>query len=378
MASSASLFFDTIFNWDGAGTASSNYTDVTLEAQSPAGTTFDIFDSAAHYLYLGHAEKFDMAIFDLDTFGSLGSLTWQYSIGTGTGWTTFTPASGRYNLDPDDDEGKQYDFTEDGIEQFPSNTLSGWAQTAHNSTTKYWVRVTAATVAANPTVKRIQMRPINAYCTTGDVFRFMQLNNILGGTDFTTTTIPSKETVEDYIIAAQSFIDFTTRKSWRPSLITDEYHQFNLNGFKPQNSDIYKILSVEIWSGASWDKKEYGRKNDFFYVPDTGMVHFSRYFLLPARFASYNAPVWRWGGGEFTQPIKISYLAGRDIHVDQRESGIITEAARKLAAINIIQSGDFGNLTVSGADRIMAAQRAESWSLEVQDELDRLKAFEVF
>ena len=108
------------------------------------------------------------------------------------------------------------------------------------------------------------------------------------------------------------------------------------------------------------------------------MVHFSRYFLLPARFASYNAPVWRWGGGEFTQPIKISYLAGRDIHVDQRESGIITEAARKLAAINIIQSGDFGNLTVSGADRIMAAQRAESWSLEVQDELDRLKAFEVF
>ena len=132
MASSASLFFDTIFNWDGAGTASSNYTDVTLEAQSPAGTTFDIFDSAAHYLYLGHAEKFDMAIFDLDTFGSLGALTWQYSIGTGTGWTTFTPASGRYNLDPDDEEGKQYDFTEDGIEQFPSNTLSGWEQTAHN------------------------------------------------------------------------------------------------------------------------------------------------------------------------------------------------------------------------------------------------------
>ena len=71
MASSASLFFDTIFNWDGAGTASSNYTDVTLEAQSPAGTTFDIFDSAAHYLYLGHAEKFDMAIFDLDTFHNI-------------------------------------------------------------------------------------------------------------------------------------------------------------------------------------------------------------------------------------------------------------------------------------------------------------------
>lgn len=373
MASSASLFFDTVLIHNGT-----TFVPHTLEAQSPAGTAFPIFEAASHYLYLGHAEKFDMAIFDLDTFGSLGALTWQYSISTGTGWTTFTPASGRYNLDPDDDEGQDYDFTEDGIEQFPSNTLVGWAQTTHNSSNKYWIRVTAATVATYPTVKRIQMRPLNAYCTTSDVFRFLQLNNILGGTDFTTTTVPSKETVEDYIIAAQSQIDFTTRKSWRPSYITDEYHQFNLNGFKPQNPDIYRILNLEIWSGAVWDKKEYGRKKDFFFVPDTGMVHFSRYFLLPARFASYNAPVWRWGGGEFTVPIKISYLAGRDIHTDQRESGIITEAARKLAAINIIQSGDFGNLTVSGTDRIMLAQRAESWSMEVQDELDRLKAFEVF
>ena len=78
MPSSASLIFDKIFNFDG----SSTYTDLTLEAQSPAGTAFTIFNTAAYYLYLGHSEKFDMAIFDVDTAGSLGDLTWQYYNGS--------------------------------------------------------------------------------------------------------------------------------------------------------------------------------------------------------------------------------------------------------------------------------------------------------
>ena len=107
MASSASLFFDTIFLFDG----SSTYTNVTLEAQSPAGTSFNIMADTNDVLYLGHSEKFDMAIFDVDTAGSYGTLTWQYY--NGSAWTTFTPASGRYNRDPDEDEGLQFNFTKD-------------------------------------------------------------------------------------------------------------------------------------------------------------------------------------------------------------------------------------------------------------------------
>ena len=61
MASSASLFFDTVLIHNGT-----TFVPHTLEAQSPAGTAFPIFEAASHYLYLGHAEKFDMAIFDLD------------------------------------------------------------------------------------------------------------------------------------------------------------------------------------------------------------------------------------------------------------------------------------------------------------------------
>mgnify|MGYP003141360279 FL=1 len=94
MATTAGAEFDKIFNWDGAGTSSSDYTDVTLEAQSPAGTSFTLFDAAANYLYLGHASKFDMAVFDVDTAGSLGALTWEFS--NGTNFTEFVPGSASF------------------------------------------------------------------------------------------------------------------------------------------------------------------------------------------------------------------------------------------------------------------------------------------
>ena len=60
--------FTKIFTYNG-----SSYTDVTLEAQSPAGTAFAILGATSHYLYLGHDFKFDMAIFDIDTAGSIGA-----------------------------------------------------------------------------------------------------------------------------------------------------------------------------------------------------------------------------------------------------------------------------------------------------------------
>ena len=369
--------FDKIFNWDGVGTSSGDYTDVTLEAQSPAGTSFTLFNSSAHYLYLGHASKFDLAVFDVDTAGDLGDLTWQYRKSDDS-WVTFVPGSARYELDPDDDEGGAYGFDKDGAEIFPPNILSDWATLTINSANLYWVRVTAASVTTSPTIKRIQMRPYAAYCSTKDIYELLQLKNVLSGTDFTTSTVPSKDTVETYIREAQSYIDMYTRKSWRPNYIANEYQQFNLNGFKLDKPDPYKVLSVKIWNGASWDTKTQGRKNDYFLVQDTGMVQFSRYFLLPARFTSYNAPVWRWGGGEFTMPVKVTYLAGRDINTDVRQGGIIQDSTKKLAAISIMRSSDAGSLTVSGVDRISMESRVAAWQEEVNDNLDRMGAFEVF
>jgi hypothetical protein len=169
-----------------------------------------------------------------------------------------------------------------------------------------------------------------------------------------------------------------TRKSWRPNYVVDEYHEFNLNGMKLEMPNPQKIISLKIWNGASWDSKSQGRTQDFFFVPTTGMVQFSRYFLLPARFTSYNAPVWRWGGGEFTMPIKITYLAGRDINTDALQGGIVQEIAKKMAAIDVVRSADFGNLAVSGMDRVSMSEKVNAWQEEIEDRLDFLTAFEVF
>ena len=376
MPTVAGAEFKKIFNWDGGGTTSAHYTDVTLEAQSPAGTSFTILNTAPHYLYLGNDYKFDLAVFDVVTAGGVGALTCEFH--NGTTWTEFIPGSGRYELDPDDDQGAQYNFREDGAEIFPPNILNTWATVAVNSVTHYWVRVSTASVSVAPTIKRIQMRPYSAYCTSKDVFQLLQLGNITGTSDFTTATTPTQATVEQYILESQSFIDFTTRKSWRPNYVVNEYQPFNLNGFKLDKPDAYKIIKLEIWNGGGWDTKRQGRTKDYFLVPDTGMVQFSRYFLLPARFTSYNAPVWRWGGGEFTMPIKVTYLAGRDLQTDIRQGGIITDCCKKLTAIDVMRDADFGNLVVSGMDRVQMSQRIEGWTQEVEDRLDSLRAFEVF
>ena len=370
------LEFTKIYNFDG----SSTYTDVTLEAQSPAGTSFTVLGAAAHILYLGYEERFDMATFDVDVPGVLGTLTWQYY--NGSAWTTFVPGSARLVHDPDaSDFGQTFDFTRDGVELFPVNLLSDWATTEIGpgaGVTRYWIRITAASVTTAPTIKRIQMRPINSYCSTKDIFNLLQLTNISDTTDFTASTLPSKITVEQYIEAAQSKIDYATRKSWRPNYIAEEYHDFNLNGFRLRRNDAYKLLSLEIWNGANWDDKSEGRMNDFFLTPDVGIVYFSRYFLLPARFQSYNAPVWRFGGGEFTNPIRVRYLAGRDVNTNPMEAGLIHDVAKKLTAVDVLRSSDFGQFTVSGTDRVQLLQKIEGWSREVDERLDSLRAWEIF
>ena len=365
--------FTKVFTYNGSG-----YTDVTLEAQKPGGTSFSALAGTSHFLYLGHDSKFDMAVFDIDTAGSLGTLKYEYT-SSSSAWSEFNPSSALYSQDPDDDQDAQYAFDEDGAEMFPLNRLDNWSTQGVNSSTLYWVRISSPTsVSTAPTIKRIQMRPLAAYCSTKDVFELMQLSAVLGGTDFTTSTVPAKDVVEKFIDEAQAYIDYMTRKSWRPNIVYDEYHEFNLSGFKLDRPDPSKVIHLKIWNGSSWDVKTQGRKKDFFLVHDTGMIHFSRYFLLPARFQSYNAPVWRWGGGEFTMPIKVTYLNGRDFNTDVRENGIVHDACKKIAAMNVARSADFGGILVSGMDRVPTPQRLESWKAESDEQLESLRAFETF
>ena len=57
---------------------------------------------------------------------------------------------------------------------------------------------------------------------------------------------------------------------------------------------------------------------------------------------------------------------------------MIYDIAKKMSAIDDMRSSDFGQLVVSGTDRIQLIQKIEGWNMEIEDRLDSLRAFEVF
>ena len=77
-------------------------------------------------------------------------------------------------------------------------------------------------------------------------------------------------------------------------------------------------------------------------------------------------------------PVKVTYLAGRDINTDSRQGGMVQDICKKMAAIDVMRSADFGNIAVSGMDRVSMSEKLGAWQEEIEDRLDFLTAFEVF
>jgi len=376
MPTTANEQFDYVEFYDG-----SSFTDRTLEARSITGTSFTAMADTNDILYLGDDAKFDMAIFDIDTVGSY-TAPLKYEYYNGSGWIEFIPDTQEYNLDKGDGgtyTGEAYGFGGDGVEIFPLRVISNWATVSIDSTTAYWIRISAPNgVTTAATIKNIRKRPVEAYCTTQEVFELLQLANVTGTTDFTTATIPSKATVETYISGAQSQIDYQTRKSWRMNYVADEKHDFNIFGFKLDRQDAYKILELAVWDGSEFDVRTQGRNQDYFLIRETGMIQFARYFFLPARFRGFNTPTFRFGGGEFIAPVRVKYLYGRNIGTDARESNYVHEIAKKLAAIEVLKNSDFGNMAVSGMDRVPLQQKLQMFATEASEGIESLKAVEIF
>ena len=57
---------------------------------------------------------------------------------------------------------------------------------------------------------------------------------------------------------------------------------------------------------------------------------------------------------------------------------LIFHSKKKLVAIDITRSADFGGAVVSGMDRVQLSPRIEGWKMEIEEELESLRAFETF
>lgn len=358
--------FSAVWVWDNSAGA---YVDRTLAAQKTTDSAFSVLEESSDKLYLGFESRFDLAAYYLETLASIGALMWEFS--RVADWKEFVPTN-------------EYGFTLDGAAGFPPTKLPGWtpiafsnssphSATPPDTTARYWMRVSTASVTTAPTVSHIEMRPLAAYCTPTEVANILQLKN-----DFTDLTMPTRASVEDVIASAQSYIDFKTKKSWRLNYKENEEHEFNISGVKLIHRFPRAITRVQVWNGSEYDTLREGRTNDYFLVAETGMMHFSRYFMLPARFVGYNAPLWRWGWGEFTFGIRVSYFYGSTIDNDSDEGRLAFNICQKLSAMQLMNAHDYSVLTVSGLDKVPMSEKVRNWQVDVEDQLESLRGWEIF
>jgi len=71
-------------------------------------------------------------------------------------------------------------------------------------------------------------------------------------------------------------------------------------------------------------------------------------------------------------------MHGKDIATDSRRGGMVFDMARKLTAIDVLRDADFGNLVVSGMDRMTISEKISTWSQEIEERLDSMRSFETF
>ncbi len=138
----------------------STYTDETTDADDDGAADVSLMNGATHYLYLGQNNPFIGATFDLSTNGNYGTVTWEYY--NGASWAALTTS-------------ENYDFTADGSEKW--SLPPDWATVAVNSTTKYWVRCSVASVttqAIATTISCIRGFGYDYYVDDNQVFQYFR------------------------------------------------------------------------------------------------------------------------------------------------------------------------------------------------------------
>lgn len=100
----------------------------------------------------------------------------------------------------------------------------------------------------------------NGSYTTG-----VKVAALLGISDFTTSTSPTKTEIGDIIRRCEDYIDEVTNCSWRENIAENEFHDFKLDystynfyddyrgKIRLHNEDIRKVIRIAIWDGSIYD-----------------------------------------------------------------------------------------------------------------------------
>lgn len=206
------------------------------------------------------------------------------------------------------------------------------------------------------------------YCSVEDVQGFLQLSS-----GFSTSSVPTKASVEARIEEAEDFIDNFTGNAWRSVSVVNEYHEFGVVGSVYDYSSGFPVFlnhrnvkaldsgegdKVEVWDGGSWvdwlssDSREEGRSKDFWLRYEDGVLYIRNYSKFPIM-------------------VRVSYRFGESVVPKD-----IRKACILLVCIDLVESDDRSVLLPDvGSSQVSYSNKLDRWQARVDSILSNRKEF---
>ena len=360
------LRWDVIWKYD---IATSTWTSLTNLHKTNSTITFIANTNEIFYFGMND-RRFIGLLSTLATNGSYGILTYEYY--NGVSWET--PAvidSYRFNTS------KFFRFAlPENFSPIEFTATFPYVASPPDNKSRYWLRVSAASVTTAAVVNKFRCLPYATYTTPDKIASLLNLKK-----KFDMSTNPSFFDVERYINNAESRIDYRTQKSWKFNYITGEEHipeivDYNRYGIYPRYRDLIDVYQVAIWNGSTFNTLDAGRTADYFVDHRRGMIYFTRLFLLPAMYG-ITGRYFHYGFGEFKASVQLDYSYGRDMEIDP-EFSMVNSLATKLVCLDTLMGHDYSVLTVSSTDKILLSEKARLWSEETERSMDELTAVRIY
>lgn len=202
------------------------------------------------------------------------------------------------------------------------------------------------------------------YCTSLGVAQFIWRDGT--GTDFSTSTNPTKTHVEQLINDAEDRIDSVTSHSWRLQSVSEEIHDYvvkpnapflwrvqgavYLNHRKLVNPLVSGTDKIEIWDGSKWadiilaaNGYTEGRGDDYWIDYEKGIIYFINTYPLTT-----------------DRSVRATYRYG-DVSV----SNSIRNACIKMVAIDLLAQDDRTVLLPEGTDNLRLPSKIEEWRKDI-------------